>query len=315
MAMIKSITAGQWSSLTPLPEAKSNGWLLSEGRNLYYVGGTTNASATGSPQVYQALVGGDGSIGAWSHVATVPKYMGFFSGVLTEGNMILAGGNTVSPVNSVYVAPMQPGQPGSFTYMGVPISSFRNPGVAYHNGRIYYVGGNTTAANGKQVWIGQFSLQSGVSTWTPGPDLPSGRQAGVAFVHRGHLFYAGGSTTGAGSGAIAEVISAKINGDGSLEPWKAAGNMPVALHRFAGVVYHDRLLILGGQDTSLVNSGKMYHAKINGDGTLDEFFEEEVALPMAHRNSCAAVVGNRLYLASGFTTVRLANVWTIPLQF
>jgi hypothetical protein len=309
-----NVSAGSWKACNQLPVGKTNGWLLTDGRYLFYVGGATAASLTGTNDIQSALVNSDGTISSWKLAGTLPKVMAFFSGTVDNGWMVLGGGNTASPVDSIYLGQLSSdGTVGSMTYLRAPISSFRNPGVVAYKGKVYYVSGNDSGSGGQQVLALNIAKQIQTSTWQTVNSLPTGLQGGIAVEYGGYLYWAGGSTDGSGANGSSKVYSALINGDGSLGAWKVAGQMPKALHRFGAVVYNGKLIIVGGQDTSFNNSQAMYWATLGQGGTIGTFQTDDVVLPVALRNCSAAVVGNKLFLAGGFTTARIPNVWSIQL--
>lgn len=314
-----NIIAGSWKTLTQLPVAGiSNGYLLTDNQHLFMVGGATDAATSGTRQVYAAVAHADGSIGNWRQVGAVPKTMAFFSGTLENNNLIvLVGGNTTSPLNTVYSAEIQSdGQLSSFITTSIAgITTGRNPGVAQYRGKTYYVGGNTTGQSGAAVLMGSVNAVSGEAAWSVVTPLPMGLLGGYAFAYENFLYYVGGSTTGLAAGAIATVYSAPINGDGTLGSWTAVANMPATLHRFAAVVYKGRLIVLGGQDTTSANSRMIYWANLSRGGKIGSFNTDDAQLPVAQRNGHAAVIGNRLFLAGGFTTDRIPNVWSTPLSY
>lgn len=310
-----SIAANNWRTQAPIPTPKSNGYLLAWGQHLFYVGGSSDALTSGTQEVYSTAVHADGSIDQWRSVAVTPKLMAFFGGVIVNGQMVLAGGNTATPIDSLYSAKVdRDGNVARLNYSSIPYSSFRYPAVVLDgHGMVYVIGGNTDAV-GNEVWSGLLVPDAGVSSWRQAQSLPASIQGHCAIIYGDYIYCLGGSTNALAGGCIDEVRSAHIEPNGGLGPWNLVGNLPVAMHKMTVVVYKDRLIVCGGQDISSNNLATMYVSKLEPHGQLGGFVADPAGIPVAHRNASAALVGRRLFLAAGFTTVRLDTVTSIDLR-
>lgn len=140
--------------------------------------------------------------------------------------------------------------------------------------------------------------------------LPQGVYFSDAVVWDSFIYLIAG-TTNAAADAVSSVWSARIMGNGQLAPWSKVSDLPVAISKHAAVIWRDKLVVMGGQDAAAANHADMWIATLQPSGQLGTWQTESLQLPVALRNARCVSDGKRLYLASGFTTVRIADVYSL----
>lgn len=189
---------------------------------------------------------------------------------------------------------------------------------------IYALGGNTasaTTANGKNanvasVYLNQVVATSGAlanATWTATTPLPDKRgfAAGVAassfnaVVSGNGVLYVIGGLDGAGA-ATATVYYASLAPDGTVPAagapgtWATTTALPQALFATSAVIFHGRIYVAGGNDSTGTPVTKVYSAKINPDGTLLPW-QTLPDLPAALAYHQLVTSGGYLYVLGGDT--------------
>ena len=156
---------------------------------------------------------------------------------------------------------------------------------------IYTLGGNTStvaapdkAANLDSVYLNKMVNATGViadPAWTATTPLPEKRGFAAAVLANkfnskatgyGTIYVLGG-LDGAGA-ATDKVYFASISSDGTLPAsgttgtWTTTTALPQPLFAAAAVVFHNRLYVVGGNNTAGAPVAKVYSAAINSDSTL-----------------------------------------------
>lgn len=172
---------------------------------------------------------------------------------------------------------------------------------------LYVVGGLDGSGNAAStVYYAPLNADGSVGAWASTTALPKALFAEGAVVFNGRIYVAGGNdATGT---PVANVYSAKINGDGTLGTWQALPNLPAArayhqLLAAAGVLY-----VMGGDNAavdpvtdsqSLSVQGSIYYNKINmQDGSLAAWTTNTNSLTK-NREKFSAVVAGGYVLVSG----------------
>ena len=187
---------------------------------------------------------------------------------------------------------------------------------------LYALGGNegtSGAANAKNANVATvsynlFTPATGAlanASWTAATPLPAARGFAAAVsanafnsvvTGSGNLYVIGGLD--AAGAAASSVYTAALNADGSLPAAAAAGTwatttaLPQALFGASAVIFHGRIYVAGGNDTTGAPSAKVYSAHIKSDGTLDAW-QTLPDLPAAVAYGQLVTSGGYLYVLGG----------------
>ncbi len=195
-------------------------------------------------------------------------------------------------------------------------------GAVTNGNLLYALGGNTastTTANGKasnqaSVAFNQFTPATGAlanASWTTTTALPDKRGFAAAVsangfnsvvTGTGNLYVLGGlDSTGA---AVSTVYTAAINADGTIPAaaapgtWTATTALPQPLFAAGAAIFHGRIYLAGGNDSTGAPVAKVYSAKINADGTL-QAWQTLPDLPAAVAYHQVVTSGAYLYIVGG----------------
>ncbi len=136
-----------------------------------------------------------------------------------------------------------------------------------------------------------------IQQWSTTTALPQAVAERNVVVHQGRLYFVGGKTTS--NTPSAEVYVAQIAADGSLSSWSTTTRLlvPVYLHAVAASESH--LYVIGGWDGSRTRS-EIWRAAFDAGGGLGAWSKVN-DYPSTIDLHDAAIVGNRLYVAGGWT--------------
>ncbi len=161
-------------------------------------------------------------------------------------------------------------------------------------GALYVVGGRDAAGKpAAEVWV----ARAGLGGFSEVTRLPAGRGGHGCVVSGGALWVVGGSTE---AGVSAQVLSARLRGDGGLAGWVDAGALPAAfggertghgVAAFAGQLY-----VVGGTCTAAVCPSLT--AALGLDGRVGGW-RSFAALPSERAALALAVAAGALYVHGG----------------
>ncbi|BDG01358.1 Kelch repeat-containing protein [Anaeromyxobacter oryzae] len=189
---------------------------------------------------------------------------------------------------------------------------------------VYAIGGNVAtaatadgkASNVSTVYVNPIDAATGAlagATWTTATPLPDQRGFAAAVVAdaanslvpgNGNLYVLGGlDGTGA---ATSTVYFASLASDGTIPAagapgtWAETTPLPQALFATSAVLFHGRIYVAGGNDSTGAPVAKVWAAKIQADGTLAAW-EPQPDLPAALAYHQLVTSAGYLYALGGDT--------------
>lgn len=137
--------------------------------------------------------------------------------------------------------------------------------------------------------------------WAAASSMVGARSQHACFQHNGFLYVLGGLTDTTNNGsAVSTTEYVAVNADGSLGTWANTTALTAARRAMGVAVHkaHNRVYIVGGNDSAGTILTTVQWAPINGDGTLGSWTTTTV-LPGNRSFVAAAIVGNTLYAIAG----------------
>lgn len=161
---------------------------------------------------------------------------------------------------------------------------------------LYVSGGTDYRQMFADVWRLRIGADGALGTWEPAGELPAARAGHSVAVGENAVVLTGGQFM-EGLRRIAEVYTARIHPDGSLDAWTAAPPLPrPAFHHPA--VHHDGwVYVTGGQGETAAEAG-VYGARLTADGTITEWVEL-TPLPRPRSHHAGFVHAGGLYVLGG----------------
>jgi hypothetical protein len=227
---IPATGAGSWTAATSLPKPLyAHAAAIFQGR-IYVVGGN-DASNNPVATVYSATINGDGSLGAWASLSSLPDKRAYHQLVSLAGRLYVVGGTNASA------------EPLANAQSSGSQSTIDYAAISLHDGTLPAAG------------------------WTPNANgVGKTREKFTAVSTGGYLLISGGLYVGASTGSSEESY-ASVNADGSIAAFNGAtGNHTItgstngynffnqATAFFVDATGNPHVLVLGGADVNTGNA-------------------------------------------------------------
>lgn len=284
-------TCSSWctDSSYDLPDGRANFSLTSYNGYLYAIGGTsancTSGNGTGTSgyckTVYVAKLGANGEPRLWhpsdSNQANwvywyrdtdLPAERAYTGATVYNNQLYLIGGRTASDATTaVSIAPITPtGTLGTWTASGntAPSGNAYNPGVETYNGKLYIIGGSSsaTAAPANTSWFASINSNGSINAWQQTKSFATGRIGGgtkITSIWGGYVYISGGCSAVNGSGYCTTVQSdtqvASINADGSFDNWYVMPNVSDSRFGHSILAWRNTVYEIGGCSTQDPSTG------------------------------------------------------------
>lgn len=255
-------TLGTWASTTALTAAKGWGKLLAAGGTLYYIGGQTGNTNTGTTNVYWATPSGTGTISSWSAATNgLPAGRTQSGAAVWNDRLYVVGGYDASGsvTSTVYVSPQQSTGGDISNSWSTASTAFNvaraNPAAITYANNLYILGGNNSTNYLSDVQFSQISTSNGTAgSWSYSTSLPSALSGATGFARNGFMYLFGGrsNATTCTSNTIVAPISANTtiatgNNPTGIGEWYAT-NVRYSGNRYgAAAVYNQgKTYVMGG---------------------------------------------------------------------
>ena len=212
--------------------------------------------ATLSPGAYTAVVGGAGGTSgvglaevfldhspapaAWGMRAPLLEANSELAAAEVNRKIHLLGGY---PMNRVTTRTVQVYDIANDRWeLGPPLPLPNNHGMAVGvNGKIYLIGGQTLADDppGTNSYVSTvYELDPAVGSWVTKAPMPTARSSGVAVVHDGRIYVAGGRPPRESDFAVY---------DPAADRWEVLPPLPTPRNHFGGAAINGRIHYVGGR--------------------------------------------------------------------
>jgi N-acetylneuraminic acid mutarotase len=123
--------------------------------------------------------------------------------------------------------------------LGPPLPQPNNHGMAAGvNGRVYLIGGQTTDVSEGPAVDTVYELDPARGTWLEKARMPTARGAGVAIVHQGMIYVAGGRPPRGSDFAVYDPAS---------DHWQVLPDLPAQRNHLTGAAIMGRIHVVGGR--------------------------------------------------------------------
>lgn len=286
--------------------------------HIYAIGGRGNNPYPLNSVEY-AVVNSTGSLGTWQKTTSLGKARYALSAVASAGRIYAIGGFGWDPFNGesarkdVETALVQADHSlESWTITtSMTTARARLATVVWQN-HIYALGGSHDNMPLNTVEWSTIQGDGSLGAWQSAGHMTSTREGLAAVVSGDYIYAIGGRSydNQTGPHSLDSIERARINTDGSLDPWQEISKMQVPRYSPAAVISGNFLCVLGGSnetiDGSYLNSVEI--AAINSDGSLGAW--QSARYMNSPRVAFGAVqVQNNLYAVGGSnSTATLASV-------
>lgn len=188
--------------------------------------------------------------------------------------------------------------PGWFSL--APLPEPRRLGhAAALGGRIYYIGGNAGLSSLDYVAT-TFVLDPESESWSTGPAMPTGRDAGATAVADGSLYVIGGINPDAPNNGFNRLSDNEVFRS-SAAVWETLSPMPTSRGAALAGALDGRVYVIGGNDgPDVLNTVEIY------DPSADSWSAGS-SLPLPRQGFAIARFGDAIYTAGGEDVNRVAS--------
>jgi N-acetylneuraminic acid mutarotase len=299
--------AVSWASTTPLPEVRAQHASIAYNGRIYIMGGWETA---GNDTVYYGNVNPNGTIDSWQETTSLPDRRSETIAVAYNDTIYVLGGQGPGgqlEKNTVWYASINTTDGSLGNWLSTTNLPFQGSGrgAFVWGNKVYVVGGWSGFSFRSDVHFAEINPNGTLGSWTATSSLPEGRGHGVAAIaHKGYAYVLGGQgPPGTPESHFADVWYAKINPDGTIDPWTTTTSMPLGLETHGVAIVNNEVYVIGGYD-GFQQRAEVYKATIAGDYTLGEWLTEvNLAIPISLEPRGhliqTPVLNNRIYVIGG----------------
>jgi len=217
---------------------------------VYVIGGRTD-SGSGTGAVRMARIQANGTLGTWTDGRALPNSLYFHAAAVVNRHIFVIGGwDGSSWRREVWRASIQnDGSLGEWSNAGAYPIEIALHGVIGVGSRIYVVGGQNNASGAlTEVRFADVQANGTLGAWNSTISLPAPRYRFSVTAANGYLYATGGYD---GASAQNSIYYAKINDNGTIQPWQLANFAPAqGRYYHSSHVSNGRLTLVGGHDGS-----------------------------------------------------------------
>ena len=296
-----STVAARWESRAPVPEARTEVSVATDGSLIYLIGGF-RAEAEGSPSAPRAMFAYDPSADRWTVAGEIPQGVNHAGFAAVGGKLYIVGGfgeNTFSPTGAVRIYDPAAGTWRDGATMLTPRGALA---VAVVDGKIHAIGGNAPRGAGLPPHEhGAPQADNSVGThevydpdadaWTRLAPMPTPRNHLGAAVVAGRIHVVGGRAPGDMELATHEIY------DPAANSWTAGPPVPTGRSGIAVVAHGQRVYVFGGETVRTLRSRTFDDAERFDPATSR--WERLPPMPTARHGLGAASFGEAIHVLGG----------------
>ncbi|MFH0792993.1 MAG: hypothetical protein V2A74_03055 [bacterium] len=277
---------------------------LANANTLYTIGGISFGGRQSA--ILAAPIAADQSIKDWQTVAHIPVPISYCANsvLLHDGILYVVGGSVTAAENSKYVYSSFIFKDGSFGPW-VRSEAFPTEGVTataavVANNFLYVIGGAINDVPQSAVFCAPIGKLGQLGHWTSAQPLPQPLWFHNAFVDQNRLYVVGGARSNNSSNISASILSASVEANGNLGPWRTEqAALPMPIYTAALARCEDRIFLVGGRTTGGGSLNDVHILKIAGKGLVYEGKVSTNLEPIKYHAVAAQPDSAVLYLSGG----------------
>jgi hypothetical protein len=296
-----SAVPARWESRAPVPEARTEVSVATDGSSIYLIGGFGRGQGR-RPSAPRAMFAYDPATDRWTAIGEIPEGVNHAGFAAVAGKLYIVGGfrgATFSPTGAVRIY-----DPAERTWKdGAAMLTPRGAlALAVLDGKIHAIGGNAATGAGLQPHEhGAPERDNSVAThevydpaadaWTRLAPMPTPRNHLGAAVIGGRIHVVGGRVPGDMELATHEIY------DPAAGSWTAGPPIPTGRSGIAVVAHRERLYVFGGETVRWLRSKTFDDAERfdPASGRWDVL----PPMPSARHGLGAASFGDGIHVLSG----------------
>jgi hypothetical protein len=237
-----------WTTTTSFSGARTYHQSVVSEDNVYVLGGYDGTILS---DVQYASINPDKSVGTWSATQSYPTARYSQKCFAYNERIYSIGGvdqNNTDSLNEVLFSEIQPD--GSLTaWQSTTVLPFdtSGAGVELIGNTVYVIGGRIApSTNTNQVVYGFIQADGTIPEWFTTESFSTARSLHASVSYNGYLYIIGGSPSS--STVINDVQYARVDTDGTLDPWVQGEAIIGSRRNHTAEVYNGSLFVLGGFD-------------------------------------------------------------------
>jgi N-acetylneuraminic acid mutarotase len=276
-----------WGAAQPVPQARSEVSVTTNGRYIYLLGGFAAApSNPDRPTAPTDVFRYDPAADAWDRIATLPEGVNHAGLAAFDGKLFVIGGYRAATFEStaaVRILDLTTGEWGS----GPSLPTARGAlAVAVRDGQIHAIGGH----DGTRSLGTHETYDPATDTWISAASLNHPRNHHAAAMIAGSIYVFGGR----------DETTAEMTSTEALDPatgrWREVASMPTGRSGIAAAVMDGKAVVFGGEtfasDRRTFDEAEAYDPQADAWTVLPP-------MPTARHGLGAATVGRRIHVLAG----------------
>jgi N-acetylneuraminic acid mutarotase len=276
-----------WGVAQPVPEARSEVSVATDGRFIYLLGGFAAASSNPDrPAAPTDVFRYDPATDVWDRIAALPEGVNHAGLVTLDGKLFVIGGYreaTFEPTGAVHILDLTTGEWTS----GASLPTARGALAAVvRDGTIHVIGGH----DGTRSLGTHETYDPATNIWTSAASLNHSRNHHAAAVIAGVVYVFGGRDE-----TTAEMTSTEAF-DPATGRWREVAPMPTGRSGIAAAVMDGNALVFGGET---FGSDRKTFDEAEAYDPLTDTWTTLPPMPTARHGLGAATVGGRIHVLAG----------------
>lgn len=296
----------RWTTLAPVPEARTEVSATTDGRHVYLIGGFIDGERDerGRPPVSREMLVYDPVSDRWERRGLIPEGVHHAGFVHIDGMLYIVGGyrnNTFDPTGAVRIYDIATGEWRDGAMMPTPRGAMA---VAVHDGRIHAIGGtildrahaheHDNPAAGDDRSVGTHEVYNPqTDRWERRAPMPTARNHHGAATVAGRIHVVAGRV-----GRNFEMTEHEVF-DPATDTWAVAAPLPTGRGGVSVVAAKGRVYVFGGETFG-------DHARTFADAEAFDprtgHWTQLAPMPTARHGLGAAAIRNAIHVVSGGPT-------------
>lgn len=290
-----------WAERAPLPEARTEVSVTTDGSRVLLFGGFGRPAAEGErPPALRALWAYDPGADAWTALDTIPRGLNHSRGVVLDGKLYVVGGyreNTFTPTGAVRIFDLETREWSQGSPMPTPRGA---AALAVVDGKIHSIGGTVAdtaqppAGEGVEVASdGSVNVHEvydpETDSWSGRPPMPTPRNHHAAVALGTRIHVVAGRAEGDFRLRVHEIY------DTESGSWSAGSPIPTGRSGIGIAELDGKVYVFGGEDD---DERRTFDAAERYDPETGEW-EVLEPMPTARHGLGAATLDGAIYVVSG----------------
>ncbi|HEY6326278.1 MAG TPA: kelch repeat-containing protein [Candidatus Cybelea sp.] len=272
----------------PLPVARSEVAVATDGQAIYVIGGYANGDVDQSlVEVFHPAASDGGQVrGAWQDVAPLPRGLNHVGAVGYGGKIYTFGGFAAQNNSAVADANVYDPAKNTWTPIAPMPRALGSVSVAVLGGEIHLVGGRDAHSVGTQ-----YAYDPVGNTYSTRAPLPVGRDHMGLVALDGRLYAVGGRIdTPAHNTAYVDIYDPKRNA------WTSGAPLPAPRSGMAVAAYRGKIFAMGGEQAGM---SAAFNSNFSYNPNTEAWSVDQLSLPEGRHGTGAAAINDRLFVPAG----------------